>query len=57
MHRIAMTIVKLLSRLFLFVFCSQHSGPHGKVHQDGGDPEARHPGSHAVLHGVRRESL
>lgn len=44
----------LMSLLF---FCSHCEDPHGEVHQDGGDPEARHPGSHAVLHGLWRESL
>lgn len=36
---------------------SQHQDPHSKVHQDGGDAEARHSRSHAVLHGMWRESL
>lgn len=40
-------------------FCtiSQYKGPYCKVHQDGWDPEACHPRSHAVLHGLWRESL
>lgn len=50
---------KVLSNCcFLCFFPSiQREGPYSKVHQDGGDPEARDPGSHAVLHGLRRESL
>lgn len=44
---------------YMTFFClsSYRKSTHSKVHQDGGDSQTRHPRSHAVLHGLRGQSL